>query len=49
MPHKDYTPKQKKLAARYGDRQKITRGDVITADEMKKKGEKKWKIGGAGV
>lgn len=30
------TPKEKKLAAHYGDKNKITRGDVITAAKKKK-------------
>ena len=30
------TPKEKKLAAHYGDKNKITRGDVITAARKKK-------------
>lgn len=29
------TPKEKKLAAHYGDKNKITRGDVITAAKKK--------------
>jgi hypothetical protein len=32
--------KDKKLAAMYGDKNKITRGDVITAAKMKKGGKK---------
>ena len=35
------SPKQKKLAAMYGDKKKITRGDVIMA--AKKKAMKKTK------
>tara|TARA_R100000329_G_C7500098_1_gene176080 strand:- start:79 stop:573 length:495 start_codon:yes stop_codon:yes gene_type:complete len=34
MP-KTLTPKQKKLAAMYGDKTKITRGDIITAAKKK--------------
>ena len=47
MPHKDNTPKQKKRAAMYGDRKKITRGDVITAAKSNKKVKKKSMIGAA--
>ena len=32
---KTLTPKQKKLAAMYGDKKKITRGDIITAAKKK--------------
>ena len=31
MPYSKYTPKQKRLAAMYGNKKKITRGDVIAA------------------
>ena len=34
---KSTSPKDKKLAAMYGDKKKITRGDVITAAKMKGK------------
>lgn len=34
-------PKNKKLAAMYGNPNKITRGDIITAAKMKKKKGKK--------
>ena len=34
---KTMTPKQKKLAAMYGDKNKITRGDIITAAKKKAK------------
>jgi hypothetical protein len=34
------TPKQSKLAGMYGDKSKITRGDVITAAKMKNSGKK---------
>ena len=34
---KAMTPKQKKLAAMYGDKNKITRGDIITAAKKKAK------------
>lgn len=37
---KTSTPKTTKLAAMYGDKTKVTRGDVITAAKMKK-GNKK--------
>jgi hypothetical protein len=37
---KTAAPKNAKLAAMYGDKNKITRGDVITAAKMKK-GNKK--------
>tara|TARA_R100001460_G_scaffold26242_2_gene52966 strand:- start:4433 stop:4564 length:132 start_codon:yes stop_codon:yes gene_type:complete len=30
-------PRNKKLAAMYGDKNKITRGDIITAAKRKKK------------
>jgi hypothetical protein len=33
---KAVAPKNKQLAAMYGDKNKITRGDVITAAKMKK-------------
>jgi len=36
MPFTKYTTKQKKLAAMYGDKKKITRGDVIAAAKKKK-------------
>jgi len=36
MAEKKMTPKQMKLAAMSGDKNKITRGDVITAAKMKK-------------
>jgi hypothetical protein len=35
------TPREKKLAAQYGDKKRITRGDVITI--AKKKGNKNGK------
>ena len=35
--HKMLTPRQKKLAAMKAPRNKITRGDVITAAKMKAK------------
>jgi hypothetical protein len=35
------TPREKQLAAQYGDKKRITRGDVITA--AKKKGAKNGK------
>jgi hypothetical protein len=34
---KKTAPKNAKLAAMYGDKKKVTRGDVITAAKMKKK------------
>jgi hypothetical protein len=34
MADKKMTPKQAKLAGMYGDKTKITRGDVITAAKM---------------
>ena len=34
---KRMTPAQKKLAAQYGNKKKITRGDVIAAAKKKKK------------
>jgi hypothetical protein len=37
---KTAAPKTTKLAAMYGDKTKVTRGDVITAAKMKK-GKKK--------
>ena len=33
---KKTAPKDSKLAAMYGDKKKVTRGDVITAAKMKK-------------
>ena len=36
MPYSKYTPKQKRLAAMYGDKKKITRGDIITAAKKRK-------------
>ena len=36
MPYTKYTTKQKRLAAKYGDKKKITRGDVIAAAKKKK-------------
>ena len=33
---KKTSPKNAKLAAMYGDKKKVTRGDVITAAKMKK-------------
>jgi len=35
---KKMTKKKQKLAAMYGDKKKITRGDIITAAKMKNKG-----------
>ena len=35
------TPAQKKLAAQYGNKKKITRGDIITAAKKKKAKKKK--------
>lgn len=37
---KPMTPKQQKLAAMSGDKNKITRGDVITAAKMKSSSKK---------
>ena len=38
MPYSKYTPKQKRLAAMYGNKKKIPRGDVIAAEKNKKNG-----------
>ena len=40
MPYSKYTPKQKRLAAMYGNKKKITRGDVIAAAKRRKVVEK---------
>ena len=40
MPYSKYTPKQKRLAAMYGDKKKITRGDIITAAKKKNQWQK---------
>ena len=40
MPYSKYTPKQKRLAAMYGNKKKLTRGDVIAAAKKKKTGGK---------
>ena len=40
MPYSKYTPKQKRLAAMYGNKKKITRGDVIAAAKRRKVAEK---------
>tara|TARA_R100001163_G_C5066172_1_gene204454 strand:+ start:242 stop:358 length:117 start_codon:yes stop_codon:yes gene_type:complete len=37
MPFSKYTPKQKRLAAMYGNKKKITRGDIIAASKKRKK------------
>lgn len=42
---KPMTPKQQKLAAMSGDKNKITRGDIITAATMKKSSGKKCSCG----
>ena len=36
MPYSKYTPKQKRLAAMYGDKKKITKGDIIAAAKKRK-------------
>jgi hypothetical protein len=41
MPFSKYTPAQKRLASMYGDKKKITRGDIIMASKAKKKNAKK--------
>jgi|TARA_Y100001938_G_scaffold132411_1_gene190658 hypothetical protein len=41
------TPKKKKLAAMYGDPNKITRGDVITAAKKNQEKKKKKSMIGA--
>lgn len=33
MPYSKYSPAQKRLASMYGDKKKITRGDIITASK----------------
>tara|TARA_B100000424_G_scaffold195630_1_gene153037 strand:+ start:36 stop:179 length:144 start_codon:yes stop_codon:yes gene_type:complete len=43
MPYSKYTPKQKRLAAMYGNKKKITRGDIIAAAKKKKTGGKSGK------
>ena len=37
MRKKKMSPAKKKLAARYGNKNKITRGDIITAAKRNKK------------
>jgi hypothetical protein len=39
------TPEQKKLAAMYGNPNKITRGDIITAAKKNKSGKKEYNNG----
>ena len=41
MPFSKYTPAQKRLASMYGDKKKITRGDIIMASKAKKKMRRK--------
>ena len=43
MPYSKYTPKQKRLAAMYGNKKKITRGDVIAAAKKEENWRKKCK------
>ena len=41
MPFSKYPKKQKGLAAMYGDKKKITRGDIIMAAKKNKKKKKR--------